>query len=115
MDYKELSDVIKTKMNMQHVYQPLMIKTLLESNNHASTDQIAKAFLEKDQSQIDYYKIITKNMPGKVLRSHGITDYKNGKFHLMLDDITDEQRENMINLCIPCPVLPDLFSMFVFI
>ena len=99
MNYKELSDFIKTKMSMQHVYQPLMIKTLLESKNQASADDIAKAFLEKDQSQIDYYKIITKNMPGKVLRSHGIADYKNGKFHLMLDEISNEQRENLINLC----------------
>lgn len=99
MDYKDLSDFIKTKMNMQHVYQPLMIRTLLESNNHASADEIAKAFLEKDQSQLDYYKIITKNMPGKVLRNHGIADYKNEKFHLMLDEITDEQREDLIKLC----------------
>ena len=99
MDYKELSDFIKIKMNMQHVYQPLMIKTLLESNNQASVNEIAKAFLEKDQSQIDYYKIITKNMPGKVLQSHGIVDYKNGRFQLMLEDISDEQRENLIKLC----------------
>lgn len=99
VDYKELSNFIKTKMNMQHVYQPLMIKTLLESNNQATPDQIARAFLAKDQSQIDYYKIITKNMPGKVLKNHGITDYKNGKFHLMIDDLTDEQKENLIKLC----------------
>jgi hypothetical protein len=82
VDYNELSEFIKTKMNMQHVYQPVMIKTLLESKNHASTDEIVKAFLEKDQYQIDYYKMITKNIPGKVLRSHGVADYKNGKFHL---------------------------------
>ena len=99
MDYKELSDFIKTKMNMAHVYQPVMIKTLLESNNQASSDKIARAFLERDQSQIDYYKMITKNMPGKVLRNHKIADYKNSKFHLILDEISEEQRVNLIKLC----------------
>jgi len=84
---------------MMHIYQPVMIKTLLDSGNRASADKIARAFLEKDQSQIDYYKMITKSMPGKVLRNNEVVDYKNGFFSLRLDDITEEQRVKLIGLC----------------
>jgi len=98
VDYKTLEKYIK-KMQMMHVYQPVMIKALLNSNNRATTDKIARAFLEKDQSQIDYYKMITKSMPGKVLRKNKIVDYKNGFFTLQINDITEEQREKLIELC----------------
>jgi ATP adenylyltransferase len=98
VDYKELEKYIK-KMQMMHIYQPVMIKTLLNSNNKATTDKIARAFLEKDQSQIDYYKMITKSMPGKVLRKHKIVDYKNGYFRLQIDDITEKQKEKLVELC----------------
>jgi diadenosine tetraphosphate (Ap4A) HIT family hydrolase/5-methylcytosine-specific restriction endonuclease McrA len=99
MDYKELSDFIKTKMSMQHIYQPVMIKTLLQLNGRASADDIAKVFLAKDQSQIDYYKIITKNMPGKVLRGHKIVEYNSGGFFLNIKSLTKEQKDNLIELC----------------
>ncbi len=38
---------------MQHIYQPVMIKTLIQSNDK-TTQKIAKLFLAKDQSQIDF-------------------------------------------------------------
>lgn len=85
---------------MQHVYQPLMIKTLLESGNRATVEDIARVFLGDDQSQIDYYKIITKNMPGKVLQRHKIVDYKNDTFYLLLDSVSPEQKKNLIKLCL---------------
>ena len=37
---------------MQHVYQPVMIKTLLQSDNKASVREIAQSFLQLDESQI---------------------------------------------------------------
>ncbi len=76
-----------------------MIKTLLNSSNKATTDKIARAFLEKDQSQIDYYKMQTKSMVGRILRKNKIVDYKNGSFTLLLDDITEKQKEKLIELC----------------
>lgn len=100
MDYKELHDSLQHKMSMQHVYQPLMIKTLLESGNQATVDDIARVFLGDDQSQIDYYKIITKNMPGKVLRRHKVVDYKDDKFYLLLDSVSAEQKKSLIKLCL---------------
>ena len=59
-------------MVMSHIYQPVMIKTLVKSNNTASVTKIAKEFLSKDQSQIDYYKEETKNMVGRVLKTKSL-------------------------------------------
>lgn len=38
-EFQELKEFITTKMIMQHVYQPVMIKTLLESGNKASVGE----------------------------------------------------------------------------
>jgi len=76
-----------------------MIKTLLESEGKTSLEKISKAFLAKDQSQIDYYKEITKNMPGKVLRNHKIVDYKDGFFNLNISKLDSKQKDEMITIC----------------
>jgi len=46
MDFHELKDFIQNRMLMQHIYQPVMIKTLLESNNKDSIRKIAQTFLQ---------------------------------------------------------------------
>jgi len=99
MNYEELKDFVTNKMQMQHIYQPVMIKTLLESDNKTSVRKIAQAFLEKDESQIEYYEQITKIMPGKVLKKHNIIDYDSGSFSLNISNLTTEQRDKLIELC----------------
>ena len=101
MNFEELSNFIKNQMKMQHIYQPVMIKTLLKSNNKASVTKISKEFLSKDQSQIDYYKEITKNMPGKVLRQkkYQIVKYEDENFILNSPDFSEQQRTKLIELC----------------
>ena len=52
MNFEELSNFIKKQMKMQHIYQPVMLRTLLKSNNKASVTKISKEFLSKDQSKV---------------------------------------------------------------
>ena len=99
MDFVQLKAFLSKKMQMQHIYQPVMIKALLESEGKASVEKISKAFLAKDQSQIDYYKEITKNMPGKVLRNHKIVEYKNGFFNLNTSQLDSKQKAELISIC----------------
>jgi hypothetical protein len=63
--YQHLLDFItdKRRMRMSHIYQPVMLMTLLQNQGGASVEQIAKEFLVRDQSQIEYYSQITKAMP----------------------------------------------------
>src|SRR5262250_2242186 len=72
MNYRDCEDFIQNRMRMSHVYQPVMLMTLLEGGGKASTTAIAKAILDHDQSQIEYYEKIVGSMVGRVLRSHGV-------------------------------------------
>jgi ATP adenylyltransferase len=80
--YKHLSDFIRKKMRMSHIYQPVMIRELLKRGGNASTRDIAAAFLARDVSQLEYYEQITKNMLGKVLAKHGIVKRDEDMFRL---------------------------------
>ena len=41
-DKSDLEDFIRTRMRMSHIYQPVMLKVLLENGGHASVEEIAK-------------------------------------------------------------------------
>jgi ATP adenylyltransferase len=45
---------------MSHIYQPVMLMSLLRNNGKASVTEIAKDFLSRDSSQIEYYEEIVK-------------------------------------------------------
>ena len=72
MLFREISNFIQKKMRMSHIYQPVVLMALLKNNGTCTDRAIAAALLEKDSSQIDYYKTITNNMVGRVLRNHKI-------------------------------------------
>lgn len=99
--YRTLSEFIQTQMRMQHVYQPVMIQTLLENNGEATVRQIASAFLAKDQSQLEYYEEITRRMPGKVLSNRGIVEKIGNAYRLSgeVTELTEDERVSIIRLC----------------
>ena len=75
--YEQLLNFIvdKRQMRMAHIYQPVMLMTLLQHQGRASVEQIAKEFLIRDQSQIEYYLQITNAMPGRVLgKNYGLAE-----------------------------------------
>lgn len=101
MNYHQLKEYISKQMKMQHIYQPVMIKTLLESKEHrASIEDIARQFLINDEPQLQYYEQITKVMPGRVLSNHGIVQYERDVYTLQLSgDLSKEQVEELVRLC----------------
>ena len=52
MKYDELVNFIETKMRMNHVYQPLLIRSLIDAGGSAIVHQIAQSFLLQDESQL---------------------------------------------------------------
>ena len=72
MTFQALMTFLETQMRMSHIYQPVMIKHLLEKGGDSTDVEIAKEIAKYDQSQIEYYQKITNNMVGRVLRSHQI-------------------------------------------
>jgi ATP adenylyltransferase len=52
MKFEELVEFIEQRMRMSHVYQPVMLKTLLGNNRECSETTIARELLQHDLSQI---------------------------------------------------------------
>lgn len=88
-------------MRTSHIYQPVMLIELLKNNGKRTVTDIAKAFVNRDPTQVEYYSSVVKNMVGKVLtKNRGIT-YKEGEtYHLSgIRDLSADQREELIQLC----------------
>src|ERR687898_613638 len=100
MNYKQLVDFVQNRMRMSHVYQPVMLMTLLRGGGRASTGEIAKSILAHDESQVEYYEKVTKNMVGRVLRNHDIVEKDGDDYALFgYEDLDDEQIESLLELC----------------
>ena len=87
------------KMNMAHIYQPVMIKALLKSSDQATVDKIAREINQHDQSNIDLFSATVKKMPGPVLTRHGIVKFENKKYVLKIESLTKDQRSHLIEMC----------------
>jgi len=95
--FRKLERFLLKEMSMSHVYQPAMLLELLRSEGRASVDQIAKALLLLDASQVEYYQQITKNMVGRVLsKNRGLTERKGNEFQLK--DFESLSAEEVIQL-----------------
>jgi len=100
MNYSDYENFIRNRMRMPHVYQPVMLMMLLEGGGKASTTEIAKAILNHDESQIEYYEKIVGNMVGRVLRNHGLVKKEGGDYVLCLDEkLTEKETAHLIQLC----------------
>lgn len=97
-----MANFIQKKMRMTHIYQPIMIKTLLESNDTARVEDIARGFLNEDKTQLNYYMNIVRRWPHDTLiRKHKIAKYDKAakKYTLLLDDVSQQQRRRLIEMC----------------
>jgi len=54
MTFNQLSHFIAQQMRMPHIYQPVMLMTLLERVRSCSEEDVARAILKHDQSQVEY-------------------------------------------------------------
>ena len=75
MTYEELKQFISERMSLSHVYQPVMLKTLLCNEGTAANEVIAENILARDPSQLEYYVDRVKKMVGPVLTNdNGVTE-----------------------------------------
>lgn len=99
--YRRLLVFLDQKMSMSHIYQPVMLKTLLAREGVASRRDIAAAFLAEDQSQLEYYDEIVKRYPTQTLKRHGIIEHGRGRYSLrdIFLAIDAGERATLIALC----------------
>jgi ATP adenylyltransferase len=96
-----LRDFLLRRMRMSHIYQPLMLKTLILGGGKASIREIASKFLSHYEAQLEYYEEITKRMPGKVLTTHGLVEREGNEYRLTLptDTMSVDDRAELITIC----------------
>jgi ATP adenylyltransferase len=100
MNFFELKDFITKKMRLSHIYQPVMLLTLLQMKGECSEVDIARAILAHDQSQIEYYEKITRDMVGRVLRRHKAVERKGKAYRLVgFESFTGDEVLELDNLC----------------
>ena len=104
MPPESLLKFITQRMRMSHIYQPVMLRELLLSDGQATVEQIARALLSYDHSQVEYYEIRTKNMVGRVLTNNQIVEpIKDGVrtigYRLLETELTAGETEQLIAAC----------------
>jgi diadenosine tetraphosphate (Ap4A) HIT family hydrolase len=99
--FLRLKDFLTQQMRMSHLYQPLMLRTLIEKGGFASLRDIASCFLAHDESQVEYYVEITKRMPGPVLTRHQLVRRDGAGYRLVPDvqELTADECRELLRLC----------------
>lgn len=99
--FDQLSDFLLNKMRMSHIYQPVMLMELLDEEGSTSVNEIAKALLGYDTSQVEYYEHITKNMVGKVLtKNRGITQKDKNQYSLIgYEELSEKEKNQLRQIC----------------
>lgn len=101
MNFSQLKKFITEDMTMSHIYQPVMLITLLKNKGQASVKDIAQSILNQDPTQIEYYSEIVKNMVGKVLtKNRGITEKSGDTYNLInANALSQNEIDELIKLC----------------
>ena len=99
MTFDKIIEFLETKMSMSHIYQPLLIRTLVDAGGSATIRQLANAFLSQDESQLIYYEDRIKQMPLKILGKHGIVSKTGDLVSLNTGKLTLEQKAQVKMIC----------------
>lgn len=99
MTFNQLKDFLENQMRMSHIYQPLLILTLLESGDLATLRQLAIEFASRYEVQIEDYRRRILNMPVKVLKKHAVIERDGELIRLNTGKLTLAQRAELKMLC----------------
>jgi diadenosine tetraphosphate (Ap4A) HIT family hydrolase len=99
MQFEKLLDFIENKMRLSHIFQPLLIKSLIEAGGSATIRQLAQSFLLQDESQLLYYEKRIKEMPLKVLKGHDIVSKDGDLVSINIKNLSYEQKAQIKMAC----------------
>ena len=100
MKFENLIEFLENKMKLAHIYQPLLIRGLIDSDGSATLRQLANNFVLQDESQLDYYEDRIKKMPVRVLQNHNVVSMDGNLVKLNLDKkLTLEQKATIRKIC----------------
>jgi ATP adenylyltransferase len=100
MRFEDLVQFMERDMRMSHVYQPVMLRELLDRGGRATREDIARALLNEDRSQLEYYAEITRNMVGRVLTNRRVVKRDGSNYELLgYENLTAPQVQELKDAC----------------
>lgn len=99
MTYEQLKEFLTSKMKLTHIYQPLLIKSLIEVGGTATIRQLATVFLSQDESQVLYYEDRLKTWPIRVLSKHGVLTRQGDLLKLTVNKLTFQHKAELKRIC----------------
>ncbi len=99
MTFNQLLEFLTKRMRMSHIYQPLLIRALVDAGGTATLRQLAHAFLAQDESQLRFYEKRIKEMPLRVLSKYGVVRRDGQLVSLVVTDLTYVQRTQLRMTC----------------
>lgn len=86
---------------MSHIYQPVMIWTLLNNGGSASIKEIAREIAGYDQAMLEYYEERVKTMVGRVLTKNeiAIRPKEDKQTYELVAKYSPEETEELKQLC----------------
>lgn len=101
----ELVDFIDNTMRMSHIYQPLLIQSLVESGGQATLRELAVKFLSEEEAEIQEMMKTIKTMPVHVLsaknknRKKPIVEERDGVVRLLAKPADLKERAEILGAC----------------
>ena len=99
MTFESLIDFLENKMSMSHIYQHLLLRSLVDAGGSATIRQLAQVLLSQDESQLLYYEDRIKQMPLRVLARHGVVSKDGDLVVLNTGKLTLEQKAQVKMIC----------------
>lgn len=96
-----LKDYIELQMRMSHIYQPVMIWTLLNKGGKASIRSIAREIAGYDEAMLEYYEERVKNMVGRILVKNNVAvrNKNNASFYELIADYDQHEIKELKHIC----------------
>lgn len=95
MTLDALLQFLRHEIRMSHIYQPLLVRTLLDNGGYCTRRQLALALLMHDESQIEYYEKRLRDMPLPVLKRRGVISESDGIVRLEVDKLSLQDRASI--------------------
>jgi ATP adenylyltransferase len=99
VNFASLKDFLLNRMSMSHIYQPVLIRALIDAGGSATLRQLAYEFLRQDESELMDYERRIRDMPAKVLRKHGVITQDGRLISLAIPPLTLQQKAELRKIC----------------
>ena len=99
MTFTELCDFVTNRMRMSHIYQPLLIRCLVDAGGSATIRQLAQELAVNDESELQRYEKTIRAKPLRVLTKHSVVNRSDDLVSLSARRLTVKQRVEVRRLC----------------